>query len=93
MVTIASEENLAKQSDINEIKIKCAEHSTNNKLMAKDIADIKSDIQEIKEVLKNLGSKFVTKQEFSPVKAIAYGMVGAILLAFLGGVVALVWKI
>ena len=78
MVTIASETDLATKGDINEINKKCAEHSINNKLMAKDIADIKSDLQEIKDVLKNLSCTFVTKDEFTPVKAIAYGMVGTI---------------
>lgn len=39
-----------------------------------------------------LSSKFVTKEEFVPVKNIVYGMVGLILVAVLSGLVTLLIK-
>lgn len=35
---------------------------------------------------------FVTKSEFQPIKNIVYGMVGSVLLAFLGAVVTLILR-
>lgn len=78
------------QTQIQEIKIKCAEHGANNKSMAKDIQDIKSDVKEIKEAIKELNNVFVTKIEFEPIRTVVYGMIGFILLAFLGVIVSLV---
>jgi len=37
-------------------------------------------------------SKFVTKDMFSPVQKVVYGMVGAMLLAIIAGVMALIFK-
>ena len=56
-------------------------------VIANDIANMKGDIAEIKEMLK---CTYVTLTEFKPVRAIAYGMVGTICLAVLGALVALV---
>jgi len=92
MTTIASEKDLATMQDITEIKINCGKHATNNALMAKDIADIKDDVKEIKNLIKGLNETYVSKAEFQPVKGVVYGMVGFILLAFLGAVVAFVFK-
>lgn len=35
---------------------------------------------------------YVRKEEFAPIKSIVYGMAGAILTAFLGGLIFLVFK-
>jgi hypothetical protein len=48
---------------------------------------IQRDIAEIKE---KLDDKYVTKDEFLPVKNIVYGMVAIILIAVLGGLIALI---
>lgn len=50
---------------------------------------IQKDITEIKEKLER---DYVTRQEFNPVKNVVYGMVGTMLLAVLGAIVALVIK-
>jgi Na+/H+ antiporter NhaC len=55
--------------------------------MVKDIHSIKTNTKEIKD---SLQSQYVTRNEFNPVKSIVYGMVGVILLAVLGALVALV---
>lgn len=52
-----------------------------------DLNYIKKDMTEIKLMLE---SKYVTKEAFSPVKMIAYGMVGAILLAVIGALLSLI---
>ena len=66
-----------------------------------DIAVILNDIKHINsniiclnvkmdDFIKILPAKFVSKEEFSPVRSIAYGMVGVICLAVVGALVALV---
>lgn len=68
----------------------------------KDIADTKTDIKEIKDkldtkyvskeehnvILKDMES-FITKDQFSTVKNITYGMVGIILTSVMGGLMYL----
>ena len=65
------------------------------------IQTIHADIKEIKALIPNnlatveahidkLGEKFVTKDEFGPVRAIAYGLVGLILIGVISGVLTLV---
>ena len=60
----------------------------------KKIGMMQTDIKYIKEKIDSienkLDDKFVRKIEFNPVKKIVYGMLGAILLAFLGGIINLV---
>jgi hypothetical protein len=51
-----------------------------------------SDIKEIKTMLFGNSDKYLTKSEFQLYKSLIMGMVGAILLAFLGGLASLVWK-
>jgi len=58
-------------------------------LIKRDIEYIQKDVKEIKEKLE---SRYVTKEEFDPIKRIVYGMVGVILLAVVGALVALVLK-
>jgi len=50
-----------------------------------------TDVQVIKvklEALEKLVSTFVTRPEFDPVKMIAYGMAGSVLLTVLGAIMA-----
>jgi hypothetical protein len=54
-----------------------------------DLEYIKRDISEIKSTLK---SDYVTRDEFSPIKSIVYGLVGIVLTAVVGALVALVVK-
>ena len=63
--------------------------ATSVALIVKDIGYIKDSMDEIKDTLKN---EYVTKVEFSPVKQIAFGFVGIIIVAVLGSIVALVIK-
>lgn len=48
---------------------------------------IQRDIAEIKE---KLADKYVTKDEFDPVKRLVYGLVGLILVAVIGALLAFV---
>ena len=53
----------------------------------KDISWIKNGVDEIKG---NLDKKYVTKEEFDPVKTIAFGLVGVIVVAVMGSLLALI---
>lgn len=59
-------------------------------LLGNDIAHIKEDISEIKASFKEIKALYLTKDEFSPVRNIVYGMVALILVAVVGAIVALV---
>ena len=48
------------------------------------IAELRFDVQQIKD------AKFIRREEFDPIQRIVYGMVALILIAFLGGLIALV---
>ena len=61
--------------------------ATSVALIINDMSYIKDSIDEIKIALKN---EYVTKSEFSPVKLIAFGLVGIILVAVMGSLIALV---
>lgn len=52
-----------------------------------DIGYIKKDISEIKIMLEN---KYVTRDQFAPVKMIAYGLVSLVLVAVVGSIMTLV---
>jgi thiosulfate reductase cytochrome b subunit len=56
-------------------------------VMANDLGYIKGAVLEIKT---RLEKEYVTKEEFNPVKKIAYGVVGVILIAVVGAIVKLV---
>jgi len=62
---------------------------TNMALISQDISYIKEILDDLK---KQLEEKYVTKEEFQPVKLIAFGLVGVSTLAVLGALVALVIK-
>ena len=51
------------------------------------IRQLRTDVTEIKQ---KLDSNYVTKEEFSPVRQIVYGIVSLILLGVVGAVLALV---
>lgn len=55
-----------------------------------NIQYIQKDVAEIKETLKTMSEVFVTQTEFKPIKSILFGLVGTILLAFLGAIISLV---
>ena len=57
-----------------------------------DKADHKETFGAIKGLAEAMESKFVTKDMFSPVQKVVYGMVGAMLLAIIAGVMALILK-
>lgn len=53
----------------------------------------KTDVrQELDKLWEKLDTHFVTMAEFSPVRLIAYGLVGTILLAVLGSIMSLIIK-
>ena len=52
-----------------------------------DLEYIKRDISEIKSSLR---ADYVTREEFSPIKSIVYGLVGIVLTSVIGALVALV---
>lgn len=60
------------------------------------IAEIGRDIIYIKDKLTNIetqvGSQYVTKEEFGPIKRVVYGMVGLMLVAVVGALLALVLR-
>ena len=60
-------------------------------VMSEQIKNMQSDISEIKnslhELVAKIDSTYVTKEELRPIKAITYGMVGAILMAVLGALI------
>lgn len=55
-------------------------------------AELKVDVKGISDKFDCLDKKYVTRREFSPVKTITFGIVGAAGLAVLGGLIALVIK-
>ena len=57
--------------------------------MAKDIIYIRRDVDKI---IAQLDKDYVTKDQFEPIRKIVYGLVGTILIAFLGAVIAVVIK-
>lgn len=52
-----------------------------------EIGDIKMDLQEQRKEAKE---NYIRKEEFDPVKRIVYGLVGLILVAVVGAIIALV---
>lgn len=62
---------------------------TNIAVMASNISDIKEDVKDIK--LK-LGSDYVTKEAFEPIKRIVYGMVALVMTAVGGGLLSLILR-
>jgi hypothetical protein len=59
-------------------------------VVATNIDWIKKDISEIKESLKSMSCDYVTQVEFRPIRSLIYGLVGLILVAVVGALLALV---
>jgi len=60
--------------------------------MAEKIDELKDTVVNgFCELKKDLKDNYVSKESFLPVKSIAYGLAGAILLAFITAVVSLVY--
>lgn len=66
----------------NEIKLSVMSEQIRN--MQIDIAEIKTSLHDL---VAKIDSTYVTKEELRPIKAITYGMVGAILMAVLGALI------
>jgi len=64
-------------------------NTENIDVIATKLDYIQRDIEEIKQKLEG---EYVTQDEFDPVKKIVYGMVGVVLLAVIGALVALVMR-
>lgn len=63
-------------------------------VMSEQIKNIQTDISEIKaslhELTMKIDSTYVTKEELRPIKAITYGLVGAVLMATLAALTDLI---
>ena len=73
---------------------KIAIMATNIANMGKDItelkSDIKSDVADLKQRIDNMGNRYVSQDEFKPVRSIVYGLVGIILTTVIGALISLV---
>lgn len=56
-------------------------------LMAQDIGYIKENVKELRNELEG---KYVTQDQFEPIKRIVYGLVGAVLLAVISALMVVV---
>jgi hypothetical protein len=56
-------------------------------LLTQEVSYIKTTVIETKALIEQ---KYVTKEQFEPVRNIVYGMVAVVLLAVLGGLITLV---
>lgn len=52
--------------------------------------ELNAKIDDLSVTLKHLPDNYVRKEVFAPVQAIAFGLVSAIMLGFIGAVIALV---
>ena len=66
-----------------------ADFGTELALVQKDVEYIKQSVDEIKRDLEELPDKFVSQDQFYPIRAIVYGLVGAVLMGVIGAVLAL----
>jgi len=69
-----------------------ANSATAAALVGLNIDFIQKDIAEIKNSMKDMTNKFVTKDEFIPIKQVVYGLIGIILVTFVGAVLTIVLK-
>lgn len=65
----------------------------NTKLHEANSELIKQVAVQLKEYVKAAEEKYVTKDEFNPVRQIVYGLVGLILVSVVGAVIALVVRV
>ncbi len=57
-----------------------------------DKKDHRDSMTKMDDIIETIDSKYVSKEAFSPIQKIVYGMVGAILLTILGVVLSLILK-
>lgn len=62
----------------------------NISVIANDINYIKRDVSEIKEKLQK---NYVSREEFEPIKKVVYGLIGTVLLSFVGALLVYVTKV
>lgn len=62
---------------------------TNIALLVNDMTYVKNEVADIKKIL---GDKYVTIEMFEPVRRIVYGLVGLVLSSVVAGVLALILK-
>ena len=70
------------------------ENAEERRAISFEVIDTKLNfiMQSVKDIKQDLEKNYVTRMEFDPVKKIIYGLVGIILVAVVGAVIALVVK-
>ena len=58
--------------------------------ISKDITFIRSTVERLEKSIDDIKESYVTKDEFNPVKSIAYGMVSIVLVTVIGALLSLV---
>jgi len=69
------------------------EQSIELAVLATELRQIRKDLDDIKGILSRSTEQFVTRAEFEPVRNLVYGIVAAVLLAFIGGLTAILWNV
>ena len=76
-----------------------SDHAENESRTERDVAiaivttkveAIQADISDIKSILRDLKSSYVTKEEFDPIKRGFYGLIGAVVVEAIGILGALI---
>lgn len=57
-----------------------------------DLNNVKDSLTELKTIIASFRQDYITKEEFAPIKAIVYSMVGLVMTGFLLALIALVYK-
>lgn len=57
-----------------------------------DLKNMKEALNEIKHIIASFKNDYITKEEFAPVKAIVYALVGLVMTGFVLALIALVIK-
>jgi len=76
------------------------ECQSNIKTMSEKIDEVKDKIQRLevnivglpKKIIDEMDNKYVSKDSFFPIQKLVYGLVGAVLIAVIGGAMALIMK-
>ena len=70
------------------------EHAEERRAISFEVIDTKLNfiMQSVKDIKQDLEKNYVTRMEFDPVKKVIYGLIGIILVAVVGAVIALVVK-
>lgn len=65
-------------------------------VLSTEVKNIRGDLDEIKELLKNAASQSVSKEDLEtkldPIRRIVYLMTGSVMLSFVSALTALIWK-